>query len=410
VLRAPALTVFIVVLLVVGMLVGMLLPSPFRLGSSGSNNGPPDNPPQNGNQNNNPGSNIPGLTDDPRAAAIAQYVATMTLREKICQMLIVAPDAITKVYGTTVAGAITKAAIEEYPVGGLILFGPNIQGAAQITAFNSTVQTYSNIPLFITVDEEGGRVARLRLAFGAHSIGAMLSYQNRGEQTAFDNAMTLGETLRKYGFNVDFAPVADVWSNPNNTVIGDRAYSSDFSLAAQLVASAVRGFHAGGVACTLKHFPGHGDTREDSHYSAAYVSKTLAELRANEFKPFISGIEAGVDMVMLGHLIVPDIDELPATLSKKIVTDILRNELGFNGIIITDALEMVGVSATYSSGDIAVLAVLAGVDILLQPTDIDMTILALTLAVQNGEIPMSRIDESVSRIIRLKADLGLITL
>ncbi|MCL2757489.1 MAG: glycoside hydrolase family 3 protein [Coriobacteriia bacterium] len=408
-MRVPTFTALIVILLIVGLVVGLLLPSPFRFGGSKTDE-PPEN--SNGNQNVTPGENTDPDPDeeDPLTIAVRQFVSTMTLREKICQMLIVDPDTITGVSGTTIAGAVTKAAIEKYPVGGLVLFGPNIQNVTQIQAFTSVVQTYSSIPLFISVDEEGGRVARLKTAFGAHSISAMLSYQNGGEQTAFNNAKTLAETLVKYGFNVDFAPVADVWSNPNNTVIGDRAYSTDFDLAARLVESAVKGFHEGGVACTLKHFPGHGDTREDSHYGSAYVYKTLAELRANEFKPFISGIGAGVDMVMLGHLIVPDVDDLPATLSKKIVTDILRDELGFNGIIITDALAMVGITAGYGPGDIAVMAVLAGVDILLQPTDVDTTILALTMAVQSGEIPASRIDESVARIIRLKVELGLMRL
>ena len=345
---------------------------------------------------------------DPVTQRVAEIVESMTLHEKICQMLIVQPDAITGVTGTTVAGEVTKAALEKYPVGGFIHFAPNIVSGGQISLFNSTSQEYSTIPLLIAVDEEGGRVARLRSQLGAHSVRAMLTYSDDGEETAFNNAIILSDALKTYGFNTNFAPVADVWSNPANTVIGNRAYSKDFDTAALLVAAAVRGFAEGGIACALKHFPGHGDTREDSHHSAAFVNKTLEELRENELKPFRAGIEAGADMVMTGHIIVPEASDLPATLSKTLLTDILRNELGFEGVIITDSLLMNAISRHFDSQFIAVTAIGAGVDIILMPGNPDETITALTDAVKNGDISESRIDESVSRIIRLKISIGLI--
>jgi len=347
---------------------------------------------------------------DPINEAITDIIASMSLREKVCQMLIVTPDAITGVSGTTVAGSITRSAIEQYPVGGLILFSPNIVNSNQVSTFNSTVQTYSEIPLFISVDEEGGRVTRLMTALQTYYVGAMLNYQNDDDQVAYNNAKTIADALSAHGFNLDFAPVADVWSNSANTVIGDRAYSTDYNTAARLVAAAVRGFRASGIACTLKHFPGHGDTYEDTHDSLAYVSKSLNDLRQNEFKPFVAGIEAGAEMVMIGHIIVQNVDDKPASLSKTLVTDILRGELGFKGVVITDALEMGGIAWNYSSQYIAVTAVNAGVDILLMPPNVDATIAALIEAVESGEIPESRIDESVRRILRLKVDLGLITL
>jgi len=345
---------------------------------------------------------------DPVTRKVAEIVDSMTLYEKICQMLIVQPDAITGVAETTVAGEVTQAALEKYPVGGFIHFAPNIVTGEQISLFNSTSQEYSTIPLFIGVDEEGGRVARLQSQLGAHSVRAMLTYRDDGEETALNNAIILSDALKTYGFNTNFAPVADVWSNPANTVIGDRAYSKDFDTAAGLVAAAVRGFRESGIACSLKHFPGHGDTREDSHHSAAYVSKTLDELRENEFKPFIAGIEAGADMVMTGHIIVPDASDLPATLSKTLITDILRNELGFEGIVITDSLIMNAISKHFDAEFIAVTAIGAGVDIILMPENVDETILALSDAVESGVISESRIDESVSRIIRLKISISLI--
>ena len=198
--------------------------------------------------------------------------------------------------------------------------------------------------------------------------------------------------------------MADVWSNPDNPVIRTRAYSDDFFQAAELVAAAVEGFHAGGVVCTLKHFPGHGDTVSDSHYGAAYVTKSLEELRQEELLPFRAGIEAGADMVMIGHLTVPALDTMPAPFSHAVVTELLREELGFTGVVITDALEM-GALGDYTSGEIAVLAVQAGVDLLLCPGDPAEALGALSQAVKEGELSRERIDESVLRILRMKLRL-----
>jgi len=347
---------------------------------------------------------------DPVKERIAEIIESMTLRDKICQMLIVTPDSITGISGTTIAGDVTEAALENYPVGGIIQFSPNIVSSEQILLFNTALQRYSEIPLLIAVDEEGGRVARLQSSIGAHSVRAMLTYEDDGEETAYENAVILSDALRRHGFNTNFAPVADVWSNRSNTVIGNRAYSTDFDIAAVLVAAAVRGFNDSNIACSLKHFPGHGNTREDSHHRTAYVNKTLDELREDELKPFISGIAAGTDMVMTGHLIVPGADELPATLSKVLITDVLRDELGFDGVVITDSLAMNAISRHFSASEVAVKAVDAGVDIILMPVNIDETISALIAAVESGEIPESRIDESVSRILKVKISIGIIEL
>jgi len=357
-----------------------------------------------------PTLNEPAEPIDPVAEKITQITDQMTIYEKICQMLIVSPDAITGVSGTTVAGDVTRAALEKYPVGGFVHFSPNIISSDQITAFNEVVQEISQIPLLIAADEEGGRVTRLGSKLGAHSVRAMLTYEDGGEETAFENAIKLSDALKAHGFNTNFAPVADVWSNPANKVIGNRAYSRDFEIAAELVSAAVRGFNESNIACSLKHFPGHGDTREDTHHRSAYVTKTLEELREAELVPFISGIAAGADMVMTGHLIVPAIDDLPATLSKTLLTDILRSELDFDGVIITDSLAMSAITRHNSSGHVAVTAINAGVDILLMPVNIDETIATLVEAVENKEIPESRIDESLSRIIALKISIGIIEL
>lgn len=331
-----------------------------------------------------------------------ELLGGMSLREKLCQMFIVYPSAITGVSTVTSAGDATRQALEAWPVGGLLYDRSNMVSQEQVRSMLVNTQSYSKIPLILTCDEEGGRVNRLMGSVGTTRIGPMLDYKDQGTETAEENARTIAADLLSCGFNMDLAPVADVWSNPANTVIGDRAYSNDFQQAAELVAAAVEGFHDGGTACTLKHFPGHGDTSADSHYGSVYVHKTLEELRQAELIPFQAGIEAGADAVMMGHLILDQIDDQPALFSCKLVTGLLREEMGFTGVIMTDSLQMQAMTDHYGSGEIAVGAVQAGVDILLCPKSLEDSVSALTEAVEKGEITEERIDESVLRILRLK--------
>ncbi|MGM9608465.1 MAG: glycoside hydrolase family 3 N-terminal domain-containing protein [Oscillospiraceae bacterium] len=344
-----------------------------------------------------------------RAARASEILDSMTLHEKICQLFIVHPEALTGTSPVLSADDALGQALADWPVGGFLLDKSNMQDRQQLTGLLTTVQDMSAIPLILTCDEEGGRVNRLMSTVGTTWVGPMLDYKDAGTETSFANAQTIAADLVSCGFNLDLAPVADVWSNPDNRVIGDRAYSDDFDQAAGLVAAAVEGFHAGGTACTLKHFPGHGDTSTDSHDGAAYVDKTLDELRENELLPFRSGIAAGADAVMIGHLTVPALDSAPAPFSYRIVTELLREELGFTGVVMTDALEMKAITDSYSSGEIAVKAVQAGVDILLCPLDLESAITALEEAVETGTIPAARLDESVQRILELKLSRGLFT-
>ena len=332
----------------------------------------------------------------------------MTLHEKVCQLFVVQPSDLTGVPVVTAAGEATRRALERWPVAGLLYDASNLLSVSQTRTMLANVQTYAKIPLILTCDEEGGRVNRLMHTIGTTYIGPMLDYKEQGAETAVENARTIALDLKSCGFNMDLAPVADVWSNPANTVIGDRAYSDDFEQAAELVAAAVEGFHAGGAACTLKHFPGHGDTSADSHYGSVYVYKTLDELREAELLPFQAGIEAGADAVMMGHLIIADVDDQPALLSHKIVTELLREELGFDGVVITDSLKMQAMTDHYGSGDIAVRAIQAGVDLLLCPQNLEEAVNALTRAVEDGTITQERLDESVLRVLRLKIDRGII--
>ena len=347
-------------------------------------------------------------TEDAVSELVDKTMAEMSLHDKVCQMMFVTPEGLTGTDDVMVAGDATKQALQAYPVGGIIYFANNFDNVDQTRDMISNTQSYSKIGLFIAIDEEGGRVNRIMDTLGTTYIGPMYDYKDDGPDAAFKNAKTIASDMSALGFNLDFAPVADVWSNPDNTVIGDRAYSDDYAQAAELVGSAVKGFQDGGVICTLKHFPGHGDTAEDSHYSSAYVNRTKAQIMADEMQPFRAGIDSGAELVMVGHLIVPDIDELPSTLSYKIATEMLRGDMEFDGVAITDSMEMESIADNYGVADSAVMAVQAGMDMLLQPADLAAAVNAIVTAVQNGDITESRIDESVRRILTLKAERGLL--
>ena len=349
----------------------------------------------------------PTPTPDPVKVRAEELLSGMTLREKLCQLMIVRPEVLTGESPVTAAGDTTRLALETYPVGGLIYSVDNLVTQEQTREMITNTQSYSKLPLFISADEEGGNVGRLMYKLGTTWVNSMYSYKDQGADTAYANAKTIGTDMVSCLFNTDFAPVADVWTNPENTVIGDRAYSDDFEQAAELVASAVRGFTDSGVICCLKHFPGHGDTSTDTHEGAAVVSKSLDELRAGEFLPFVSGIEAGADMVMIGHITVTSVDPEPATISKAIITDVLRGELGWDGVVISDSLDM-GALAGYDNGEVCVKFLEAGGDILLGIPDIETALTALEAAVTDGRLTESRIDESVQRALELKISHGII--
>lgn len=348
------------------------------------------------------------VTEEEKPSLVDETLAGMTLHEKVCQMMFVTPEELTGEDGVTVAGDATRQALENYPVGGIVYFAKNLESQDQVKEMIDNSQKDSSIGLFVATDEEGGVVNRLMDTVGTTYIGSMYYYKDDGDETAYENAYTIANDMSALGFNLDFAPVADVWSNPDNTVIGERAYSDDYAQAAELVGNAVKGFNDGGVMCTLKHFPGHGDTAEDSHYSSAYVHRTKEEIMADEMQPFRSGIEAGAEFVMVGHLIVPDIDEVPATLSYKIATGILRDELKFEGVAITDSFEMESIADNYSVDDAVVMSVKAGMDMILQPKDMASSVNSIEQAVADGELSEDRIDESVRRILTLKESRGLL--
>lgn len=351
-------------------------------------------------------SPTPRTSAEVRKDAAQTLLDGMTTQEKICQLLIVHPEALTG--GGTVTGMTDElaAALRAYPVGGVLLSAGNMTSGEQLAALTAALSNGCKTAPLISVDEEGGRVARLMNTVGTTKLGSMYSYRAQGTQGAHDNAQTIARDIAAYGFNTDFAPVADVWTNKRSNAIGDRAYSDDYDEVAELVAAAVKGFHDGGVICCLKHFPGHGSTETDSHNGAATVDKTLPQLRQEDLKPFVSGIAAGADMVMVGHLTVPTMDDVPASVSRKIVTNLLRYDLGFRGVIVTDGLQMQAL-AQYTDGEKAVLALAAGNDMLLEISDVPGTVAAIEKALDDGTLSRAALDQSVLRILQLKLAHGI---
>ncbi len=341
-----------------------------------------------------------------------ELLTELTLEEKIYQMLFVTPEALTGVGTVSAAGETTRQALQRCPVGGIIYFAQNLQAVSQTQEMLSNTQTYAKaahgIGVFTGVDEEGGRVARCAMKLGTTGYEPMRTYGDAGdEEPVCQIGRTLAKDLLSLGFNVDFAPVADVISNPDNNEIGDRSFGEDPELVARMAAAQVRGMTEGGLCATLKHFPGLGSTSTDSHAGMDRSDRTLDELRACDLVPFKAGIEAGAPLVMVGHITLSQVDDLPCSLSEKVVTGILRRELGYDGIVITDALNMGAVSDYYTDSASAVLAVRAGCDMLLCPQSIETVHAALLSAVQSGELTEERIDESVLRILQVKLQYGI---
>lgn len=341
----------------------------------------------------------------------ARLLASMTLEEQIYQMFIVTPEQITGVSVATQAGSATEEALQTYPVGGIVYFADNIVTREQCSEMIANSQSYSKVGLFIAVDEEGGTVARIgnNSAMGTTSFPNMKAIGDSGDaKEAWNVGYTIGMEIGELGFNLDFAPVADVDSNPDNPVIGDRSFGTDAALVSEMVQAEVQGFQESGVLSTLKHFPGHGDTATDSHEGYTELNKTLEELYQVEFVPFQSGIAAGADFVMVGHISVPQVtgDDVPASLSGTMI-DILKNDLGFDGLVITDSMRMEAITDRWPSAEAAVLAVQAGVDVILMPEDLEEAVAGIQGAVETGEIPEERIARSVQKILEMKIQAGI---
>lgn len=357
------------------------------------------------------------ISDDTKTTTEEELVDNimkdMSISDMIYQMMFVTPEAITNVGTVVRAGETTKKALEEYPVGGIVYFAQNFENREQTIEMISKTQEFSKIPLFISVDEEGGRVARLgsNPAMGTTKQPPMKTIGDSKEtQKAYDAGKTMGSELSELGFNVDFAPDADVIINSNNKEIGDRSFGTDPELVSKMVEKLVKGLQDNGVSATLKHFPGHGSTYIDSHTGYSESNRTIDELRTTEFLPFKSGIDAGADFIMISHMTLVNAtkEKVPSSISKEVITDMLINELGYKGIIITDSFSMGAITKEYSTADAAVKAVNAGVDMILMSSDLTGTHGAILEAVESGEISQERIEESVRKILRLKVKKKMI--
>ncbi|SET71335.1 beta-N-acetylhexosaminidase [Salinibacillus kushneri] len=332
-------------------------------------------------------------------------VESMSLDEKIGQMIMAGIE------GTTTNPETIKL-IEDYKVGGVIFFSENLTSVGQsLDLVNGLKRTNASnkVPLFLSVDQEGGRVERLPGIEGLPTNQEISQREN--PKLSYQIGKILGQELKAFGMNLNFAPVMDVNSNPNNPVIGDRSFSNDPSLVSKLGVQTIKGMADENVISVIKHFPGHGDTSVDSHLELPKIDKSVRELQQMELIPFTNAINEGADMVMVAHILFPQLDEeYPSSMSKPIITDVLRNELNFDGVVITDDMVMDAIDGHYHTGNAAVKSVKAGSDIILVSRGYDKiveTFEAMKQAVTVGEIGEERINESVNRIIALKQKYGL---
>lgn len=336
---------------------------------------------------------------------LKKQIEQMSIDEKIGQMVIVGIDGYEM-------DELSHEMIKQYKVGGFILFKRNIKNAAQtLNLINSLkeINQKNNIPLFIAVDEEGGSVSRMPDEFlklpTSRAIGKINS-----EEFAFQIGSVIGQQIKSLGFNMNFAPVLDIDSNPQNPVIGDRAFGANSEIVSSLGIATMRGLKSN-VISAVKHFPGHGDTSVDSHIGLPVVNHDIDRLKSFELVPFAHAIENGADVVMVAHILLPEIDEQnPATLSKTVITDVLREEMKFSGVVITDDMTMGAIMEKYDIGEAAVKSVLAGADIILVCHDNEKQIKvpkALKQAVADGVISEDLLDEHVYRVLKLKQKYDL---
>lgn len=332
---------------------------------------------------------------------IKEKVDEMTLDEKIGQMVLVGFE------GYTVNDA-TRRLIEDYHVGGFILFERNIRDVEQLVDLLNelkNINTVNKMPLFISTDEEGGRVSRMPKEFKKLPPNKTIGDINNGD-FSFEIGSIIGEELKGLGLNMDFAPVLDINSNPNNPVIGSRSFGDNIEIVTKLGIRTMEGIASEGIIPVIKHFPGHGDTSVDSHLDLPCINNDLERLQDLEFVPFKEAIDNGADVVMVAHILFSQLDEEnPASLSKTIITDILRDHMEFDGVVITDDMTMGAIVDNYGMGEAAVKSIVAGTDIVLichQYENQISAINAIKTAVKDGTISEERIDESVYRILSLK--------
>jgi len=333
---------------------------------------------------------------------VAKQISEMSIEEKVGQMVF------TGIEGTIIDGN-TAELIERYKIGGIILLGENIINVSQAQELLNSLKALNkkngNIPLFLGVDQEGGRVNRMPKDYAKIPAAKEIGKINNRE-FAYEVGNLLGIQVKSLGFNLDFAPVLDVNSNPKNTVIGNRAFGSDSNIVSELGIQTMKGISSQGIIPVIKHFPGHGNTSVDSHTGLPVENADIKRLKDFETIPYDNAIKNGAEMVMVAHILFPKIDpDNPSSLSKSIITDLLKKYLEFDGLVITDDMTMGAIIDNYNIGEAAVKSVNAGSDIILVCHDYSKEKLALEAladAVKRGSIDENSVDRSVYKIIKLK--------
>lgn len=358
------------------------------------------------------------VTDEVIIDSMAEEILNqMTIEEKIGQMFLVNLEGLDNSQGNYYEHrAFTKRmqrSLKKYGVGGVILFSRNIETRNQTIKLIQKLQNHSKVPLWVAVDEEGGDVARIanNENMGTTKFPSMWEVgANENEDYAYDMGSTIANDISALGFNLDFAPVADVKTNETNTEIGNRSFGDDADKVASMVCAVVKGLQDNGVSAALKHFPGDGDVEGDTHFSSVNIDNDLNRLRNVDFVPFKEGIKAGVDFVMVSHISISRVagNTTPASLSNLVMKTILRNELEFKGLIITDAMDMKAITNHYSAAEAAVRSVKAGADIVLEPADFQDAYNGVYNAYINGKITEDRINDSVLRNLKMKIKRGII--
>ena len=360
-------------------------------------------------------SNDDAVTPPP--AEVEAMLKKMTLREKVGQMFFVRIESLDPSIEWTTYDDLANLKNQEitmkmrkvnhdYPVGGIILYAWNIEDETQLASIIKQVRSLNGSPL-LCIDEEGGRVSRIanNPNFHVKKYESMAAIGATGDpKNAYECGNTIGTYLKRYDFDIDFAPVADVNTNPDNIIIGPRAFSDDPAVAAPMVTNYLQGLKDAGITGCIKHFPGHGDTTNDTHSGYVQSLKTWDEMNQCEMVTFRAGIQWGCQLIMTAHIAVPNVTgtNIPSTLSSVVLQDKLRGELGYQNIIITDGMEMGAITKHYTSGEAAVGSIKAGVDIVLGPRDFTEAFDAVIAAVNNGTLTEERINQSVRRILTLR--------
>jgi beta-N-acetylhexosaminidase len=345
----------------------------------------------------------PSATPSPTPREVA-LVKKMTVREKVGQLFMP-----TLPGRTPAAGA---ALVRRYHLGGVIYFPGNLRTPRQTAELSNGLQKAAlkdtGVPLVISTDEEQGIVSRLPYVTRFPSNKLLASTRHADEDTRLAATVT-GEELMAVGINQDNAPDADVNINPRNPVIGVRSFGSDPKKVAHLVGVAIDAYRKTGVAVVAKHFPGHGDTATDSHTGLPVINHTKEQWERVDAPPFQAAVDHHADVIMTAHIVVPHLDSsrVPATMSKRVLGGLLRDKLGFKGVIITDSLQMAGATVKFGPDEAAVRAVVAGADMLLMPRDLGRAYNAVLAAVKSGRISQSRLDDAVTHIIRMKDERGM---